>query len=63
MASRIARAIEKALADGDFTPEQEIVMVRRMRVIERAYEMGGDEAAEHADRIFLEDEYGPSSGY
>lgn len=49
----LAREIERAIADGAYTPEQEAVQLKRLRIVERAYDDGGDIAATYADMMFV----------
>lgn len=52
---RLARVIEDAIADGLYTEQQEVVQLRRLKIIEDAYARGGDTEAEAADQRFLEE--------
>ena len=53
MRNVLADQIERRLADGIYkTPEQEAQQLKRLRIIERAFEEGGEDAAYYADMQF-----------
>lgn len=45
--------IERAIADGAYNPTQEAEQLRRLKIVTRAYDEGGDEAAWYADMRFV----------
>ena len=45
--------IERAIADGIYSPEQEAQQLKRLRIVQRAYDEGGDDAAWYADMKFV----------
>lgn len=50
---RLIDEIERAIADGIYSPEQEAEQLRRLRIVQRAYDDGGDTAAWYADMRFV----------
>lgn len=45
--------IERAIADGAYSPAQEAEQLKRLRIVQRAYDDGGDTAAWYADMKFV----------
>jgi hypothetical protein len=50
---KLAREIERAIANRAYNPEQEAEQLKRLRIVEAAYERGGDDAAFYADMMFV----------
>lgn len=50
---KLADRIEQAIADGIYNDQQEAEQLRRLAIVRRAYDEGGDTAATYADMIFV----------
>ena len=45
--------IERAIADGRYSPAGEAIQLERLRILQNAYERGGEDAAWYADMMFV----------